>query len=247
MQISEGWFVLRKALLTTLFILSVIAGASHASASPSFSEGGKQAVFLSPLERWFPTWNLSGYLSPLEQAGYHVDVLLNENVSISFLTTDLAKYDIIILRTSWFKLEAGITYYCSGEPVNETSTAFAAEISSKEIAIDFCVGFSVLFLQDNYPPASLRHGLVYVLGAEDDQLSSAFLAAGSSVFIGYSEDYYLMWGRMDALSEALFGYLSQGSTVRDSVAQLYFYVCRGHGEAATWPLPYWTGDSNFKI
>ena len=247
MQARKGGFVLKKALLTTLFILSVIAGASHASALSSFSEAGKQAVFLSPLEQWFPTWNLQDYLSPLEHAGYHVDVLLNENVSIAFLAENLTNYDIIILRTSWFELEGGMTFYCSGEPVNQTSTAFAGEISSKELAIDFCVGFSALLLQSNYPPGSLRHGLVYVLGAAGGELSSVFLAAGSSVFIGYSEDYYLMWGRMDALSQALFRYLSEGSTVRDSVAQLYFYLCRGHGGTATWPLPSWIGDGRFKI
>lgn len=193
-----------------------------------------------------PTWNLQGYLSPLEHAGYHVDVLLNENVSISFLAGNLTNYDIIILRTTWFQSE-GTTYYCSGEPVNQASTAFAGEITSKELGIDICVGFTALFLQSSYPPGSLRHGLVYVLGPVGDELSAVFLAAGASVFIGYHEDFPLMWGRMDAFSQALFRFLSQGLTVRDSVAQLYLYLIRGHGATATWPHPYWSGDGKFKI
>jgi hypothetical protein len=236
---------LKKVLLTALFIVSVIASTGHANALPSFGEAEKRAVFLSPVEQWIPTWNLPAYLSPLEHAGYHVDVLLNENVSISFLAENLTNYDIIILRTTWFQSE-GIYYYCSGEPVNETSTTFAGEISSKELGIDICVGFTALFLQSSYSPGSL-HGLVYVLGASGDQISNAFLIAGASVFIGYSEDTYLMWGQIDASSQTLFGFLSQGSTARDSVAQLYFYLCSGHGSTATWILPHWEGDGKFKI
>jgi hypothetical protein len=248
MQAGKGrGFALKKVLLATLFIVSVIASTGHASALPSFSEAEKRAVFLSPVEQWYPTWNLPAFLSPLEQAGYHVDVLLNENVSISFLAENLTNYDIIILRTTWFQSETKAIYYCSGEPVNHTSTTFAGEISSQELGIDICVGFTALFMQSSYPPGSLRHGLIYVFGAPGDELSTVFLAAGASAFIGYSEHDYLMWGRMDAFSQALFTYLSQGLTVSDSIGALYFYVCRGHGETAAWPEPYWAGNGKFKI
>jgi hypothetical protein len=239
--------LLKGLLLIALFFLSVIGAASYASAMPLFSGASKQALFLSPLEAWMPTWNLEEYVSQLEHAGYHVDVLLNENVSISFLKTGLANYDLIILRTDSFFHE-GIHYYCSGEPVTyQTSTVFANEISSHELQVGACLAFSVVFLEDNYPAGSLRHGLVYAIGSTTDELSDAFLSGGSAVFLGYDATFRLDWGQIDALSIMLFTYMSQGYSVEDAMNQLNMYLYTGHGTTNDWLLPYWTGDGNFKI
>jgi len=214
---------------------------------PFFSDTSKQAVLISPLERWMPTWNLDGYLSSLERAGYHVDVLFNEDASISFLKTGLTKYDLIILRTDSFEYE-GLNYYCSGERATSSSRAtFAEEISAREIRVGICVGFSLLFLQHNYPAGSLRPGLVYAVGGGSLELTSAFIAAGASVFIGYYDMYSLSWGHLDALSTKVLSYLSEGSTVRDATLQLYRYLVRGHGQSATLPSIYWNGNGDFKI
>lgn len=238
---------LKRALVIALLCLSMLGAASYASAVPLFSGASKQAVFLSPLENWMPTWDLEGYVSQLEHAGYHVDILLNENVSISFLKTGLANYDLIILRTDSF-YEEGVTYFCSGEPVTyQARTVFANEISSRELQVGVCVGFSAAFLQDNYPAGSLRHGLVYAIGSVTQELSSAFLSGGSSVFMGYDVAFPLQWGRIDALSITLFTYMSQGYSVEDAMNQLNMYLYTGHGRTADWLLPYWTGDGNFKI
>ena len=236
---------LKRVFLIALFFLSVFAGTSHASALPLFSETGKQAVFLSPMELWMPTWYLEGYVSQLERAGYHVDVLLNEDVSISFLKTGLANYDIIILRTDSFDNE-GVVYYCSGEPVTtKTRTAFTAEISSGELQVGVCVGFNEAFLKDNYPPNSLRPGLVFAIGSLTTDLSSAFLAGGSSAFISYNGG--LQWGQFDALSIRVLRYLAQGYTVKDALTELNKYLQAGHGKTANWPSPYWSGNGDFKI
>lgn len=230
-----------------LLVLFATATASHAFASPWFSQPTKQAVFLSPLENWYQTWNLDSYISPLEAAGYRVDVLLNENVSFTFLKTGLSKYDIIILRTDSFAYE-GEDFFCLGEPVTfKTATTYTSEISSKELQVAACLGFSPKFIQSNYPAGSL-HGLVYVLASRSSsQLSSVFISACASVFVGYDQDFSLRWGRMDALSQAFFRYLSEGYPVKDATIQLYIYLHTGHGHTANWLSPYYVGNGDFKI
>lgn len=238
---------MKRVLLIALFFLSAVAGTNHVAALPLFSETGKQAVFLSPMERWMPTWDLQGYVFYLERAGYHVDVLLDEKVSISFLKTGLADYDIIILRTDSFDGE-DISYYCSGEPVTtKTRTTFAAEISTGELKVGECVGFSLAFLKHNYPADSLRPGLVFAIGGLTAQLSSVFLEGGCSAFVGYSDLLGLQWGGLDALSIRVLKYLSEGYTVKGALAQLDSYIHWGHGNSATWPKLYWDGNEDFKI
>jgi hypothetical protein len=239
----------KRFLLATLFILSVVLAAGQAVAAPSSGETSKQAVFLSPLERWMPTWNLDSYVLLLERAGYHVDVLLNEGVSISFLRAGLAKYDLIILRTESFSNEE-VNFYCSGEPVTrQARTTFANEISSHELQVGVCVGFSLIFLQNSYPANSLRAGLVYTVGSFTEELSSFFLEAGAKIFVTpqSTDGYTLQWGRADAFSLQLFKYLSRGSTVKDAIAQLKTYLHTGHGESVDWPMLYCRGDETFKI
>jgi hypothetical protein len=238
---------LKRFLLAALFILCVVSGIGQAVAVPSSGETSKQAVFLSPLERWMPTWSLDSYVLLLERAGYHVDVLLNEDVSISFLRVGLAKYDLIILRTDAFNLES-MNYYCSGEQVTaQTSTNFANEISSKELQVGVCLGFSSIFLENSYQENSLRHGLVYVLASGAAELSSAFLGAGASVFVSYNEFFTLRWGRMDAFSQAFFKYLSRGCSVKDAWQELNIYLKLGHGNTASWPQLHWSGNGDYKI
>lgn len=237
---------MKRVLLIALFVLSVVAGASHASAVPFFSDTNKQAVFLSPLERWMPTYDVGQYVSELEKAGYHVDVLLNENVSITFLRTGLAKYDLIILRTDSFYYE-GLSFYCSGDTVTtKTRAAYTNEISAHEIQVASCLGFSMIFVQHSYPAGSLQ-GLVYAPGSKTTDLAGAFLGAGASVFIGYDDDFSPGWGRMDVLSTKMLGYMAQGYAVKDALIKLQVYLHAGHGDTADWTLPAWAGDGDFKI
>jgi hypothetical protein len=238
---------MKAILLVTLCVLVSVAGINGALGAPLLSDTAKKVLFLSPWEGWVPTWNLKDYVSTFELAGYRVEMVSNENASISFLMTHLADYDIIIIRTESFYLE-GLNYYCSGEPVTiKSPTTFASEISEKEIGVSQCIGFSVKFLQHHYPAGTLKQGLVYVVGGPAGDLSQAFLAGGSSVYVGYDDPYSLEWGRMDALSQALFRNLLQGSSVRDAISDLYVYLCRAHGESGNWPMLTWQGDGDFKI
>lgn len=239
---------MKGTLVVALLLISLAIGTGNAFAMPMFSDTNKQAVFLSPLERWMPTWNVDLYVLQLEHAGYHVDVMFNENVSIAFLRTELAKYDLIIMRTDSYDYE-GYTYYCSGEPVSNPAafaSKFADEISSRELQFGVCAGFSSLFIQHNYPAHSLR-GLVYFPGSVTMGLASVFLAAGAQVFIGYDCSYSLSWGRLDGLSIKLLSYLAKGYTVNEAVTQLYIYLHTGHGNTADWVSPSYIGDKDFTI
>jgi len=233
-------------LVVTLIVLCVAASVGQAHASPAFSESTKRAVFLSPLEGWYQTWNLDTYVSVLQKAGYQVDVFLNENVSIAFLETGLSNYDLIILRTDSFSYE-GAQYFCAGDPVTpESPGTFAAQILLQEVHVSACVGFSLNFIQHNYSPGSL-HGLVYVLASSAYQLSYAFHSAGASVFVGFGTDFSLRWGRMDAMTQKFFSYLADGYSVNDASMRLSLYLYSGHGITANWVPISWVGDGNYKI
>lgn len=193
-----------------------------------------------------PTYDMDQYVSELQNAGYHVDVMLNSQVSVAFLQTGLAKYDLIILRTDSFYFE-GLNYYCSGDTVTtKTRSTFTNEISAHEMKVAACLGFSMIFIQHNYPAGSL-HGLVYVPGSVTTDLAGPFLAAGASAFIGYELDFSAGWGRLDALSIKMLGYLAQGYDVSDALIKLQIYLHTGHGDTADWILPVSAGDGNFKI
>jgi hypothetical protein len=237
----------KAVVLVALCVLGVFAQAGNVAGQPLFSEGGKQAVILSPLERWMPTWNMETYVAILERAGYQVEIVLNENVSISFLRTQLAKYDLIILRTDSFAWE-GFNFFCSGESATvQAKKTYVNEIAARELDVAACVGFSMLFLRSNYRPGSLRPGLVFGVGGGMVELSPAFKEAGMAVFIGYDDMYSLSWGRVDALSQKLLRYMSEGTSVKNSVSRLYQYLTIGHGRDASLPSVYWTGNGDFTI
>jgi hypothetical protein len=89
--------------------------------------------------------------------------------------------------------------------------------------------------------------LVYVLASNSAEAASAFLNAGATVFIGYTDAQSIQWGDMDAYSLKLLYYLSRGYSVRDAVVQLYLYLYNGHGLTADWVMAYWVGDASYKI
>jgi len=228
--------------------VAFLASASNATAVPMFADNEKQAAFISPLEDWNPTWHTEEYVSLLENAGYHVDFVLGENASISFLKTRLGDYDLIILRTDSFTYE-GNNFYCSGEAATfEARKTYANEIEDGQIQVAACVGFNALLISNSYPAGSLRRGLVTVLDGYSADLGQAFIEAGEAAFVGYYDDAYsLSWGRLDALSLQWLKYASQGYSIKESVLMLYGYLNRGHGETASWPALFYYGEAEFKI
>jgi hypothetical protein len=230
-----------------LCILTVTAGITNVAATSLFSGTSRLAAFMSPLEATMPTWHMERYVSMLENAGYKVDVLLNGNVSLAFLETGLAKYDVIILRTDYFTGE-GFNYFCAGDPATrQTRSTYAGEIAKQEAAVEECTGFSMLFIMNHYPAGSL-HGFFYVISGASAELASVLLKAGADAFIGYYEDIYgLAWGRMDALAIQVLKYMSAGASIRDAFIQLYRYLMTGHGVTATLPPIYWYGDGDYKL
>lgn len=236
-------------LAIALLLLCTAASVSQTVASPAFGVTSKRAAFLSPLENWMPTWNIDRYVKPLENAGYTVDVVLGKNVSMAFLSSQLPNYDIVILRTDAFDRE-GRVYYCSGDDPfdSQTITTYAGDISTKDLAIGACLGFSGAYMQHSYPAGSMRHGLFFALGSGLEELSAIMLTVGFDVFVTYSMNALsLQWGRYDALSEGFFKYLGQGSTVKESIFDLNQYLRRGHGLTADWPLIYYCGNGDFVL
>lgn len=238
---------MKGVLLIALCVLALAANTGYAMGAPAFGTMGKQAVFLSPVERFHPTWHLEEYTSVLERAGYSLNVLLNEDVSLSLLSEGLGSYDIIILKTDSFTYQ-GTSYYCSGERVTpETRTTYAGEISKRELHVGACLGFSLMFLYGSYQPDSLRPGLVLMVDGYAEDLASVFIAGGSKVFVSYYNAYSLSWGLMDAYSIKWLKYMADGLSVKQATGKMYAYLTSGHGNIVSWPTIFWYGDGNFKI
>jgi hypothetical protein len=251
---------MNRSSVLVLLLLTVILTVPTASAwcGPlcQYTGGGastvaaKRAIILSPLEAAYPTWHISDLITSLRSAGYRVDVITNGQVSVQFLRTQLRGYSLIILRTDSF-LAQGLTYYCTGMiPVPPTGIiayqkAYASQIQARELQVSSCLAFSLLFLQHNYP--SGLNGLLYVVGANGQDLANPFLSAGGKVAIGYEDAVGVTWGRMDTMTLALFKYLTQGYTVIESFARVDAELHSGHGGTADWPEMYWLGNGDFKI
>jgi hypothetical protein len=185
-----------------------------------------------------------------------VELVLDEAASLSFLKTELANYDLIVLRLDAFYYE-GFSYFCAGEPFeqghnshlrSEYASEYAAEIAAREISVKGpCVGFSILYIMHNYKNG-LR-GLVFAYGPGTPELAASFLHGGSDVFISYDSpaSYGLGWGRFDTYAENILQLLADGNSVRNAVAQFYLNATRGHGVTASWPSIYWVGDGDYTI
>jgi hypothetical protein len=217
--------------------------------------GSGTAAIISPLEKWEPTGNVD-YASVLEAAGYSVETILNDAASPAFFKTELANYDIIILRLDSFLYE-GFSYFCTGVTVgatdaqqrNDFATQYATEITAHEISLKGpCVGFSMLYILHSYQKSSFR-GLVLALGPGTPELAAAFINNGAAAFITYDSpvEYSLQWGRYDLYTVTILSILTEGYTVRNAVAEFYNQAMRGHGVTADWPSIYWVGDGNYTI
>ncbi len=227
--------------------MTISASLAGANAAPSFASDSKQAVFISPMESTRSTWNLEEYVSLLEGAGYEVDLVFDENASVTFFATALSNYDVVILRTDSFTRE-GFNFYCTGEPVTwGTRTTYAEEISARALDAGVCLGFSMKFIDINYVPGSLRNGMVYVIDGYSADLAGAFLNAGSAVYVGYYDAYPLGWGRIDALSLKFLSYVTAGHSVKEAVPMLYTYLCLGHGVTGNWPSIFYYGEGSFRM
>ena len=237
----------RALFIIALCGLAFAAGTSNGFAAPSFAGTTKQAIFISPLETSMSTWAIESQILQLERAGYHVDVVLDGNATISFFETGLSNYDLIVLRTDAFTWE-GLRYYCAGDhPDNKARAALSGMIALKEVQVAACVGFNMLFLRHYYPAGSLRSGLVIMPSSFSAEIASVFLQAGAAAFIGYNEGHCMQWGYLDSFSLKILYYLSKGYSVADTMIQLYIYLHTGHGKSADWMMPESFGDGTYKI
>lgn len=248
------WKAVAPCLL--LMLTLVCLPRSNAAAHLIFDGpgGNGTAAIISPLEKDRPIWNIDGYVNSLEDAGYSVEVVADEAASLAFLGTELANYNLIILRLDSFYYE-GFSYFCAGDnfdPFNPSQRAqyqsqYATELAAHEISTAGpCLGFSMRYILDNYHTHSFN-GLVIAYGPGTPELAASFINNGAAAFISYDSPTNLSWGRFDSYAETLVTTLAEGNTVRNAVAQFYLLAMRGHGLTATWPSIYWVGDGNYII
>ena len=100
----------------------------------------------------------------LKEVGYNVTFVKGTAITVSFVTTQLDKYDIVIWRTDMY-VHGNTTYWYLGEPANQTtSEAYAGAISIRTIDVSNGVlAISADFLSNNFGPKSLANVKLAIL------------------------------------------------------------------------------------
>jgi len=205
-------FILPVFLLIIVSVTFIVPG--HVSAQTQ----GK-ALILSSLERFVPSSYMNQIQGYLTQAGYQVTILKDTAVTISFLTTQLNNYDVVIWRTNIYSWNH-ITYWYVGELSNTaTLQAYAADVKNRLLDnTNGILGVSEEFFRSHFPPGSLTNVKLFMLVSSSSfSIALALIRAGAHSVIDYYSTFSLTFDMIDYTSWLIVRYLSSGVSVHDAV------------------------------
>jgi hypothetical protein len=203
-------------MLTVSLLISAVVGVLTAV---PYVHAAPKAVILSPLEFIEPMAYVGQMKSLLTSAGFTVEFLVNEQVSVDFFKTQLSNYKIIILRTEAYEW-AHITYWYLGEFTTYQSVAkYAADIAAKRLNFDsFKAGFALQFVKDYYKSNPLPGSFVFLVASNSLLLASTFKSVGAAVVAGYYRPLNFGFGLVDHLTQLVIYFMErQGLTVKDGI------------------------------
>jgi len=215
---------LQRVFLFALVVLAILVPAPRGMATSPEAE--YRVLILSSVEDQYPMQYLDAMTAELQHVGYSVTFVKGAAITVSFLTTQLDKYDIVIWRTDMYVL-GNTTYWYLGEPANQTtSQANAGAISLRTIDVSngmFAV--SAGFLSTSFGPKSLTNvKLAILMSAMSISIGQIFIRAGVRTTIDFFSPLNAPLSLFDWVTESLVDYLTTGSTVSDAVAKtLYNY------------------------
>lgn len=209
-----------------------------------------KVLILSSIEKQYPMQYMVEMTNDLKQAGYNVTFLKDEAVTVNFVTTQLDKYDVLIWRTGMY-VHGNTTYWYLGEPGNQTSVAaYARSISIGTLdASNGLLGVSANFFSNNYGPKSLANiKLAILISSMSITVAQIFVNAGVKTTIDFYQTLTAPLSLFDWVTRSLVGYLTTGSTVRDSIAKtIYNYEYVSSLDDSYLPPISFLGDGNLQI
>jgi len=193
----------------------------------------------------------------LKQAGYNVTFVKGAAITVSFITTQLDKYDIVIWRTGMYVL-GNTTYWYLGEQANQTTQdAYAGPISIRTIEVsNGMLAVSADFLSSNFGPKSLANvKLAILISSMSITIAQIFISAGVKTTIDFYQEEPLQGesnnaplSLFDWVTESLVSSLTTGSTVSDSIAKtIYNYEYVSSLNDIYLPPISFLGDGNLQI
>ncbi len=205
---------LASIILIGLLAISTILVASH----PLNVSAAKRAVILSPLSWLYPVAYLSRVISILNYAGFTVDVIENQLVTVDLFRHQLSDYSLIIWRTEAYQWNHQVFWYL-GELTSSTSDGtYSQDIAEGRMDFHgFAAGIKWDFINYYYGSSGLAGRLVYILASRSLDVGWGFLRAGARNVIGYYGSISLQWGFGDFVTRFIFNYLSQGYTVDQTI------------------------------
>ena len=209
-----------------------------------------KVLILSSIEKQFPMQYMVEITNDLKQAGYNVTFLKDEAVTVNFVTTQLDKYDVLIWRTGMY-VHGNTTYWYLGERGNQTTVAaYARSISIGTLdASTGVLGVSANFFSNNYGPKSLANiKLAILISSMSITIAQIFVNAGVKTTIDFYQTLTAPLSLFDWVTRSLVGYLTTGSTVRDSIAKtIYNYEYVSSLDDSYLPPISFLGDGNLQI
>lgn len=240
---------MRRLLLVSsvLLVLFISTQAISVHAQP-------RAIILSPYENFSPFATAAQIKSTLGSAGFAVDIVNGQNVTVDLLKTVFKNYDFIIYRTG-ATCCAFVNYsfsFISGEPTNPaTINKYASDISAGRVSYRTNQFLEITnnFLQYYYPPGSISaNHLVFLYAPLSLRMGTLFKDAGVRTVIGYNGEISFQFGEGDEMAFYLTESLVTGSMVKDSV-DLIRQLVTGRFSGTTNQLDSigFYGDGKFKL
>jgi len=216
-----------------------------------------RVLILSSVESQYPMQYIVEVTAELQQAGYNVTFVKGAAITVSFITTQLDKYDIVIWRTGMYVL-GNTTYWYLGEQANQTTQeAYAGAISIRAIDVsNGMLAVSADFLSSNFGPKSLANvKLAILISSMSITIAQIFILAGVKTTIDFYQQESLPGESVnpplslfDWVTQSLVRSLTTGSTVSDSIAKtIYNYEYASSLNDIYLPPISFLGDGNLQI
>jgi hypothetical protein len=209
-----------------------------------------KVLILSSIDKQYPMQYMVELKNELKQTGYNVTFMKDSAITVTFVTTQLNKYDILIWRTDMY-IRGNTTYWYLGEPGNQTTMgAYARAISIGTLDASYGVlGVSANFFSSNYGPKSLANvKLAILISSMSVTIAQILVNAGVKTTIDFYKTLTAPLSLFDWVTKSLVGYLTTGSTVRDSIANtIYNYEYVSSLDDSYLPPISFLGDGNLKI
>ena len=243
-----------------MFVFALVALAIFVpapSSMPISPKAPSRVLILSSVESQFPMQYIVEVTADLKQAGYNVTFVKGAAITVSFITTQLDKYDIVIWRTGMYVL-GNTTYWYLGEQANQTTQdAYAGPISIRTIEVsNGMLAVSADFLSSNFGPKSLANvKLAILISSMSITIAQIFISAGVKTTIDFYQEEPLQGesnnaplSLFDWVTESLVSSLTTGSTVSDSIAKtIYNYEYVSSLNDIYLPPISFLGDGNLQI